>query len=115
MRILKLPYLIWGYTGQNLILCAGGPDTITAIFHTKNCQTKNLRVKFMKSPRQEISRCAKKVHLLHVRICLTQTPNLEILSLRIDRRGHAARPTLDLRPPGEGTVSFQNLKFVFSA
>ena len=32
-----------------------------------------------------MSRCAEKTHLLYVTICLTQTPNLETLSLRIDR------------------------------
>ena len=57
----------------------------TAICHTKNCQTKNIRVKITRSPRQEIRRCATKTHLLDVRIRLTQTPNLEILSLNIDR------------------------------
>ena len=53
------------------------------MFHTKNCQTKNLCVKIPKSLRQEIRRCTKKAHLLHLRIRLTQTPNLEILRLKI--------------------------------
>ena len=57
----------------------------TAIFHTKNCRTKNLWIKIMKSL-QEIRRRAKKIHLLRLRICLTQTPNLEILSLKIGRK-----------------------------
>ena len=57
----------------------------TANFHTKNCQTKSLRVRIPKSLRQEISRCAKKAHLLYARLRLTQTPNLEILSLKIVR------------------------------
>ena len=48
-----------------------------AIFYTKNCQTKNLWVNI------EIRRCTKKIHLLRLIICLTQTPNLEIISLKI--------------------------------
>ena len=57
----------------------------TAIFHTNHFQTKNLWVKIPKSLRKEIRRCTKKAHLLCLRIRLTQTPNLEILSLKIDR------------------------------
>ena len=57
----------------------------TAIFHTKNCQTKNLGVTIPKSQRLEIRRCTKKTHLLRFRICLTQTPELSILSLKIGR------------------------------
>ena len=57
----------------------------TAIFHTKNYQTKNLWVKIPKSLRSEVRRRAKKIHLLCLRIRLTQAPNLEILSLTIGR------------------------------
>ena len=58
---------------------------ITVICHTKNCQTKNLWANIMKSRREEIRRCTKKVHLLRLIICLTQIPNLKILSLKIGR------------------------------
>ena len=53
----------------------------------------------MKSLRYEIKRCTKKDHPLHLRIRLTQTPNLEILSLKIDRSTAAlARPLIALLP-----------------
>ena len=60
-------------------------EPFTVIFHTKNCRTRNLWVRIPKSLRQEIRRCTKKIHLLRLRICLTQASNLEILSLKIGR------------------------------
>ena len=66
------------------IISSSSSRSSTVNFHTKNCRTKNRWVNIPKLLRWEIRRCAKKIHL-RLRICLTQTPNLEIISLKIGR------------------------------